>query len=202
VSGSGIHLEEAIVSQALTSALHDLDDPKGLLARPDVLYEVVDGKVLGLPRMGAFSHFIALHLYNTLLAFQERQRSGTPVHEVVFILDPGGKLRRRPDVAFVSFDRWPADRAVPDEDWDVIPDLAVEVVSPNDRIDELMRKIRDYFQHGVRLVWVLQPALKQVYVYTSLTDVRVFEAGQELDGGEVLPGLRLAVEPLFRRTLG
>lgn len=190
------------MGEGLSSRLTIPDDPNQVLARSDALYEVVDGTVLEMPRMGAFSHLISLHLYTALVTALGNGRAGTPVHEVVFILDRSGLLRRRPDVAYVSFERWPANRPVPDEDWEVVPDLAVEVVSPNDRADELSKKIRDYFEHGVRLVWVLYPTVKQIYMYTSLEHVRVLGADQVVDGGDVLPGLRLPIEPLFRRTLG
>lgn len=195
--------EEALMSQAALPEPLVLDDPNGVLANPDVLYEVVDGKVVDLPSMGVYSHFVALNLYNALVGYLAQAQIGLAVHEVVFVLESNRRLCRRPDVAFVSFERWPAAQEVPDEgEWEVVPDLAIEVVSPNDRGEELLRKIRNYFECGVRLVWVLYPTLRQVYVYTSPTDVRILEASDQLDGSEVLPGLRLLVEPLFRRTLG
>ena len=56
-----------------------------------------------------------------------------------------------------------------DNAWDVAPDLAVEVVSPTDRAEELAEKIAEYFQAGVRLVWVVYPVFRLIHVYESLT---------------------------------
>ena len=84
-----------------------------------------------------------------------------------------------------------------DEWWDVTPDLVAEVVTLEERADDLMDKIADYFEAGVRLVWVLYPWLPVVYVYESLTRVRGLTAADELDGGAVLPGFRTPVAALF-----
>ena len=84
-----------------------------------------------------------------------------------------------------------------DNAWDVAPDLAVEVVSPTDLAEELMDKVAEYFQAGVRLVWVVYPRLRLIHVYESLTQVRGLTAADELDGGAVLPGFRTPVAALF-----
>ena len=74
-------------------------------------------------------------------------------------------------MAFVSRERWPADSPADREAaWDVIPDLAVEITSPTDLIDDLMDKIDEYFA-GVRLVWVIYPKQRKVYAYQSPTSV-------------------------------
>jgi len=189
------------MSQIVDVESPPLDNPQAVLSHPDALYEVVDGKVVELPEMGAFAYLIANHLARALSSFLAETPLGAAVVEVVFVIDDGRNLRRRPDVAFVSYGRWPTDRELPEGDWNVVPDLAVEVVSPNDRGDELLRKIRDYFEAGVRLVWVLYPAVRQVYVYAGPKAVRILAEDEVLDGGDVLPGLRLPVGPLFRRTI-
>ncbi|HEX8204273.1 MAG TPA: Uma2 family endonuclease, partial [Isosphaeraceae bacterium] len=108
-------------------------------------------------------------------------------------------LQRRPDVAFVSDERWPRRRAVPEEEaaWNVIPDLAVEVVSPTDRDEAGLAKVREYFQAGVRLVWKVYPRERVVHVYESFTTIRVRTRADDLDGGEVVPGFRLPLATLF-----
>jgi Uma2 family endonuclease len=95
---------------------------------------------------------------------------------------------------FVSFERWPKDRPIPDEDaWDVIPNLAVEVVSRTNEFDEVLEKVSEYFAAGVELVWVVIPSRRQVYVYRSETDLRVLTRSEHLDGERVLPGFRCSV---------
>ena len=105
---------------------------------------------------------------------------------------------RRPDVAFVSYQRWPHSRKIPRTPaWEVTPDLAVEVVSPSNEAGKVLAKVREYFRAGVQVVWVVWPATEEVYVYESPTRIRVLERTDELEGGTLLPGFRLPVATLF-----
>src|SRR5207245_7354599 len=134
--------------------------------------------------------------------FADTHALGTVVVEMLFILDAERDLRRRPDVAFVSSQRWPLDRELPESgDWAVVPELAVEVVSPNDLLQNVLAKMREYFQVGVSQVWIVLPTERQVYVYNSPTDVRIRSSSDELDGGTLLPGFRLSVATLFTREV-
>jgi Uma2 family endonuclease len=117
------------------------------------------------------------------------------------VLDAEHNLRRRPDVAFVSTARWPLDRALPRTgDWDVVPDLAVEVISPNDVFKDVLAKVREYFHYGVQVVWVVAPEERQVYVYDSPTHVRILAGQDELTGGDLVPGFRLPLVHLFQHA--
>ena len=94
--------------------------------------------------------------------------------------------------------RWPFRRRVPDVPvWDMVPDLAIEVVSPTNTADEVQDKHLEYFRAGVRQVWVIYPRQREAYIYTSPTQVRILTGDQELDGGDILPGFRLPLAELF-----
>ena len=82
----------------------------------------------------------------------------------------------------------------------MVPNLAAEVVSPSDTVDELQRKIYEYFRAGVELVWIVFPRRAKIYVYESLTRIRVLTTNDILDGGAVIPGFRLALVELFMET--
>src|SRR5436309_15639617 len=114
-------------------------------ALPDeALYEVVNGQKIEKPPMSAEALWLASRLQNRLGPFAEDHGLGTVVTEMMFILDPAADLRRRPDVAFVSAERWPLDRSPPYEgDWEVVPDLAVEVISPSNSVDDLLDKVAE-----------------------------------------------------------
>lgn len=160
------------------------------------LYEIVDGQRVDLLPMGILSNLIANALNVLLYSHVRQHRLGTVVIESLLILDDEADLRRRPDVAFISNERWPLDRPIPDVgDWDVVPDLAVEVTSPND----VLAKVHEYFAHGVREAWVLIPEPREVYIYTSPTDVRILTADQVLET-PLLPGLSLRLAEVFERT--
>ena len=167
------------------------------------LYEIVDGEKVELPPMSVYSTWITSRLSYRLGPFAEQQRLGTVVTENLFILDAESDLRRRPDLAYVSVERWPLDREIPREgDWEVIPDLAVEVISPSELFEDTIGKVAEYFRFGVRQVWLVLPREEQVYIYDSPTSVRILGSSQELDGGNLLPGFRLPLAHLFQREAG
>lgn len=108
--------------------------------------------------------------------------------------DPRGF--RRPDVAFVAAGRVPT--PAPGGPLPFAPDLAVEVVSPTDGIEELETKLAEYRSAGVRLVWVVIPAVRTVRVYPLDGPDHALRAGDTLSGGDVLPGFAVPVADLFR----
>jgi Uma2 family endonuclease len=166
--------------------------------KPDALYEFVDGQWIEVPRRGAFASLLAFRLAAEMNQFAGAHKLGLAMAEVLFRLAPEGPARR-PDVAYVAYDRWPY--ATPFEDdppaFDVVPNLAVEVNSPSNTLDEIEDKNRDYFFAGVEQVWVIQPRHRHVYVYDAPDKVYMLSEQQELDGGKVLPGFRLALASLF-----
>jgi Uma2 family endonuclease len=177
---------------ALTLARMDPDAAK--------FYEVVDGQIVKNPPMGARESILASLLQGLMGPVARLGRLGRVVTETLFLLDRTRKLKRRPDLAFVSIKRWSLKRVVPDtESWGVIPDLAVEVISKSNSANAVASKIEEYFQAGVRLVWVIYPATSKIYVYDSPTRVRIPEVGDELDGGEVIPGFSVPLSTLFGR---
>jgi Uma2 family endonuclease len=103
---------------------------------------------------------------------------------------------RAPDVSFVRRDRVP-EGAEAQKFFNGAPDLAVEIVSPTEDREDAFRKIGEYFEAGARQVWIVQPATRTVTVYHSMDRVRTYEANEELEGGDLLPGFRCAVSDLF-----
>src|SRR5712692_3429560 len=122
-----------------------------LPAQDEPLYEIVDGQRVDLLPMSAYATWLASRLQGRLGPYVEEHALGTSVTEMLFILDAERDLRRRPDVAFVSAGRWPLDRVVPSTgDWKVVPNLAVEVISPNDVFKDVLARLREYFHYGVQ----------------------------------------------------
>ncbi|HEY8504313.1 MAG TPA: Uma2 family endonuclease, partial [Gemmataceae bacterium] len=128
-------------------------------------FEVVDG-VLRERKMGAETSYVAAILLGRILDFVLERRLGW-----CFTTDGGyqcfpdrPKLVRFPDVSFVRHGRLPEERP-PKGHMRLAPDLAVEVVSPNDLYYEIEQKIEDYLSVGVPLVWVVNPEVRTVHVY-------------------------------------
>lgn len=162
------------------------------------LCELVDG-VLVEKAVASFESFVAFLLGHYLWSYLEENDLGV-------LLGPDGMLRFAPglvfipDVSFVSWDRMP-NREFPREAIArLVPDLAVEILSPGNTSKEMERKCVRYFETGVRLVWIIDPATQTAEVYTSPTDQVHIGKGGTLDGGEVLPGFSLPLRKLFRKT--
>jgi Uma2 family endonuclease len=168
----------------------------------DPLFEVIDGRRVELPPMGSRETYLASVLVAVLGPLARESDRGRVVGEMLFKLRPDRERKRRPDVAFVSFERWPKQRRVPaSQGWEVVPDLAVEVVSPTDAAADLLEKLDEYFEAGVRRAWVVYPGLKCVYDYTSFSQISVLRVGDRLDGGDLLPGFGLPLAELFEVDL-
>jgi Uma2 family endonuclease len=149
--------------------------------------------------MSAYAARIAFEVARRIGNFAEANDRGVAVTETLFRLPLPLDRKRRPDAAFVSYARWEKGRRMVPRDnaWDVVPDLAVEVVSPTDFAEELLVKLDEYFRAGVQLVWVIYPTLRLLFVYDSITSARGLGPKDEVDGGAVLPGFRQPVASFF-----
>jgi len=165
------------------------------------LFEVINGEIVELPPMSFHSTKLATRLVGEIFAFLKINPLGEVASETLFRLplEEDFHRNRRPDAAFVSYQRWPRGKpeAYSDNAWDVVPDLAIEVVSPSDPLEDLMDKLGEYFEVDVRTVWVVHPRQKLVQVYESMVVMRAFRIDDTLDGGQVLPGFRLPLKEIF-----
>jgi Uma2 family endonuclease len=168
-----------------------------VIVSDDMLYEVVDGEIRE-KTVGVREIEIATLLIEFLAPFVRAHRMGKVFAEMIFRIDMAKDLQRRPDVAFVSHSKWPANRRAPKVSvWDLVPDLAIEVVSPTNSAADVQQKIHEYFDAGVSKVWVVYPEQKNIYIYASPTKIQVLQLGDELDGGDLLPGFKLPLSALF-----
>jgi Uma2 family endonuclease len=174
-----------------------LQEPISLVTDED-LYEIIDGIRVRTPPMAAFAIWTASelcrHLGNFVVA-----NLGRAMTEMLFHLPAPINRDRRPDVAFVSYQRWAKSLQVSTTGnaWNVVPNLTTEVVSPTDNVEDLDDKIAEYFRAGVQLVWVVYPTKSKIHVYSSPTEIAVLTRADVLDGGTVVPGFQLALAVLF-----
>lgn len=123
---------------------------------------------------------------------------------VLFGQDTGFLIRtapdtvRAPDLAFVRQEHV---RLIPPSGYArLAPDLVAEILSPGDRASDVLRKVQDWLEVGVSLVWVLDPAREDARVYRRDGSVEVIPPDGLLPGDVVLPGLRCALADVFRTT--
>lgn len=164
---------------------------------PEGRWELVDGELVEMAPSGGDASWIGArfvrHLGNHVDPLGLGRVYGS---DAGFVLTPGRPLLRVPDAAFVRGDRLPS----PEEHRGFLrlaPDLAVEVLSPTDRMADVLAKVAEYLGAGVRLIWLADPPSRTVTAYTADQPIRVLSEGEELDGGDVLPDFRIAVAELF-----
>jgi Uma2 family endonuclease len=161
------------------------------------LFELVDG-ILVEKAMGLWESILGGAILAALHAFVTPRKLGKVSGESGMLrLFPDLKLIRMPDVAFISRERLEAASAWGKPVPQLAPDLAVEVLSEGNTVGEMKRKRREYFQSGVRLVWIIDPVTRTVDVYVSDSQPVTLTAGDILAGGSVLPGFRLDLAELF-----
>jgi Uma2 family endonuclease len=168
--------------------------------RENRLCELIDG-VLVEKAVGYYEARLASVIAFLIMKFLEDNDLGLATGD-------GGMSRFRPglvyipDVSFVSWNRLPS-RQTPSEPIPaIVPELAVEVLSRSNTRKEMKRKLRDYFETGVQVVWEFEPRKRIVNVYRSPTSHVTLAVNDELDGGEVLPGFRAHVGEIFARADG
>jgi Uma2 family endonuclease len=141
---------------------------------------------------------IEIRIARALANFVEAARLGDVLGaETGFHIASDPDTVRAPDVAFVCSERIPSER--PEGFFQGAPDLAVEVLSPNDKASEVNAKVQDWLDAGCRMVWVVDPATKTVSVYRSRTQIEVLGVSDTLPGGDVLPGFSLPLVEIFAR---
>lgn len=106
---------------------------------------------------------------------------------------------REPDMSFIAYESFPEGKPVFEPVCPVVPDLAVEILSPSNTKKEMQRKLDDYFQAGVKLVWYCDPEKKIVTEYTSTNEFNSLSMDDTLTGGSVLPGFELRVREWFSK---
>ena len=159
-------------------------------------YELSKGELVPMTPVGIRHGQVVISFGSRLNQYVVERGLGIVCTEVGFKLTRQPDTLRAPDIAFIARNRFPEGR-IPEKFADFPPDLAVEVLSPEDTASDLLRKIEEYFGAGVPLVWVVDPATQTVTVYRSLQNVKILSADGELDGNEVLPGFRMKVAEIF-----
>jgi Uma2 family endonuclease len=173
-------------------------EPEDLLRLPEGdHYELVDGIPKEKP-MGAEADEIAVGVVVVLRPFVRAHNLGHVYgSQTGFQCFPDKPNQvRMPDASFVAAGKLPDDKT-PEGYIKVAPDIAVEVVSPNELYEEVEAKVKEYRSAGVKLVWVVSPKSRTVLVRRlDGSCAEVGETGQ-LSGEDVLPGFACPVAELF-----
>ena len=148
-----------------------------------------------LPAGGEHSE-IKMALASVLAGHVRPRRVGRISIGAGVLLERDPDTVREPDVAYFSAETLPRDMKVRGF-YEVVPDLVVEVVSPNDRPQEIADKVAMWLSHGVRLVWAVYPTTCLVAGHSQDGPTLVYTEDDELDGGDVLPGFTCPVRDIL-----
>ncbi len=172
--------------------------PEDLLRMSDgKSYELDGGKLVRRP-MGVESSLLGGILYVLLFNFCR-------AHDLGWVLPADASYQcfpnapnkvRKPDVSFIRRGRLPGEW-VPKGHCPIAPDLAVEIMSPRDLSLQTNKKIREYLEAGVSLVWVIDPGIRAVRIHRKDGSIVELHENDELTGEDVLPGFRCRVSELL-----
>ena len=173
--------------------------PEDLLTMPDGdRYELVDGQLVEKD-MSYKSSYVSGRAYAKLNAKIEPENLGWLAPEGVtyqcFATDP--RRVRKADVSFIELDRLTDDQFTSEGHCTVVPDLAVEVISPNDHSYDVERKAEEWLEAGVRVVWIIHPEIKTVRVLRRDGSDSRLHISDTLTCEELLPGFACPVAALF-----
>ena len=162
----------------------------------DYRYELVDGRLLRMSPVGWQHGKVVMRLGALLSRYVEDHDLGVVVTEVGFKLASDPDTVRAPDLAFVRRERIPP--VDPRGFWQGPPDLAIEVLSPDDRVSEMGSKVEEYLLRGVVLVVVADPDEGTLSIHRRLTPPVVIRDGDvRLELGELIPGFTCALGEIF-----
>ncbi|HEX9729906.1 MAG TPA: Uma2 family endonuclease [Gemmatimonadales bacterium] len=181
-------------------SLPPITTAEALYAHPDhERFELVRGALRVAEPPGGVHGRLATRLAYLLHAHVERHRLGTVLVEAGYVLARGPDTVRGPDISYVSKARIPPEQ-IPEAFIPGTPDLAVEIVSPDDRAREVAEQVADYLAAGAHVVWVVDPRHHCVEVHCTGRPVVRLGADDWLDGEAVVPGFRCEVAEVFGRT--
>ncbi|MEZ2275311.1 MAG: Uma2 family endonuclease [Microcoleus sp.] len=162
-------------------------------------YEIVNGELIDMGNRSAKHGYVCSILMILLGGYVRIQKLGAMFDSsTAFKMKSGNK--RSPDVSFMAKERLQGLEELPDGFLEGAPDLAVEILSPSNTVEEIHNKLVEYFENGARLVWVINPKEKYVLVYRSSQEPdRLLKSADSLDGEEIVSGFTLPVAELFQK---
>jgi Uma2 family endonuclease len=182
----------------MSSVLHETMTARDLWQLPAIgtRRELVRGEVIDTRPPGGQYGAIAVILAMLLRLWTRRSAGGYVGVEAGYILAHDPDTVRGPDVSYVRADRIPPS-GIPEGFWNLAPDLAVEVVSPNETAEEVREKVRDFLGAGTPLVWTIYPRTREVIVHTPDGLARTYGSSDTIEFPDILPQFTCAVTELF-----
>ena len=182
------------VAMAQTKVLMTAEEFDNYPFEEDKRYELDEGEFIELSKPAYLHNRVLLNLYLPLENYLRKSRVGELlISENLYALAP--LTRRAPDAAVILGDRYEElkdAKVIP-----IVPEIVVEVISPSETTRMILRKLRQYFEAGVKEAWVIYPDAREVEIWTgpALPDYAL--AGDDTLVSSLLPGFALPLRDLF-----
>ena len=175
----------------------NVDEFEQFIALPenvDRRFELIDGEIVEMSPTEVHN-LVGGNFYSALRAFVLPRKLGRVVYEVRYRIPGDNRNSRIPDISFTVTERllpvvWKGAATQ-------MPDLAIEIKSPDDRYTDLRRKAAYYLEYGVRLIWLAFPEKRIIEIYRPDADVEILTAEDELKDADIIPGFSVVVADLF-----
>jgi Uma2 family endonuclease len=156
--------------------------------------ELVRGEVVDMPPPGGLHGVTQVNTSARLHTFVVSGPGGTLTCESGFITENGPDSVRGPDISYWVKGRL---KEIPVGYFELSPDLIVEILSPSNTTKQILKKLREYFAKGVRLVWVISPEDRTLAVYRQADEGRLLHETATVTGEDILPGFECRVSDLL-----
>lgn len=164
-------------------------------------YEIVNGELIDMGNSGALHGYVCILLAAALASYVLPKKLGVILDSSTAFKMKNGD-RRSPDISLFAKERLQGLTELPTGFLEGAPDLAVEVLSSGNTVEEIHDKLVEYFENGTRLAWIIHPSEHYVLVYRCAQEPdRLLKSVDSLDGEEVIPGFTFPVADLFQKLL-
>jgi len=172
------------------------DDEFMALPKEGDRYELINGELVNMGNSGMEHGYLSSNLTVILGGYVFAHKLGVICDSsTAFTMKTGNK--RSPDISFVSKERLRGIKRLPKGFFEGAPDLAVEIISPNNTFAELHGKMIEYFENECRLAWLIHPDEQSILVYRSSHPDRLLKVTDNLEGEEIISGFSMAIKDLF-----
>ncbi len=164
---------------------------------PEGRWELINGELIEMPPdselHGAVDSTFHIHLGSYVLA---KKLGLLYISETCYVISEDPPTVRKPDVSFIRTGRLPANR---NQDGFIraAPDLVAEVISPSDRMAEVLTKVGMWLAFGVPMVFLIAPIARTLTVFRPDREPRTLGIEQTFDGEDIVPGFTLPVRAIF-----
>lgn len=161
-------------------------------------YEIINGELIEMGNSGALHGYVSSNLMILLGAYIRTHKLGVMFDSsTAFKMKNGNK--RSLDISFFAKERLQGLTQLPTGFLEGAPDLAIEILSPGNTVEEMHNKLVEYFENGTRLAWIIHPIETYILVYHSAQEpTRLVKSADTLEGEDVIPGFTLPMVELFQ----